>query len=281
LYLPEDHRPDVRYPAIVIGGSLTSVKEQMSGNYANVLAQRGFITLAIDYRRYGESGGEPRQYENPDDKADDLSAAVTYLAARSDVRADGVGLLGICTSGGNVLYAAARDRRVRAVATIAAHLASPSVIASVPVYGGREGIERHRAQGQAARAEYERTGLNRQIVCYHDSDPEAGFVGPLVYYWDKRRGDVPAWKNALAAMSWEPWLAFDPVREAAGITAATLIIHSDGCVMPDQARRAHAALTGPKQLHWMTGDHMDFYDDPGLVAEAADAVAAHHHRHLG
>src|SRR5437773_1372725 len=64
LYLPADAFPGARHPAIVVGGSLTSVKEQMSAAYARAMAERGFVALAIDYRHYGESGGEPRQYEN-------------------------------------------------------------------------------------------------------------------------------------------------------------------------------------------------------------------------
>jgi fermentation-respiration switch protein FrsA (DUF1100 family) len=66
------------YPGVAAAGSLTSVKEQMAENYAAELARRGIIALAIDYRHFGESGGEPRQYENPDTKAQDLSAAAAY-----------------------------------------------------------------------------------------------------------------------------------------------------------------------------------------------------------
>ncbi len=63
------------------------------------MAGRGFMALAIDYRHYGESGGEPRQYEDPEAKALDLSAALTLLGPRADVRSDGLLLLGVCTSG--------------------------------------------------------------------------------------------------------------------------------------------------------------------------------------
>ncbi|MFL6835082.1 MAG: hypothetical protein ACJ8F0_21095 [Xanthobacteraceae bacterium] len=36
----------------------------MGGIYAAEMAQRGIIGLAIDYRNFGESGGEPRQYDD-------------------------------------------------------------------------------------------------------------------------------------------------------------------------------------------------------------------------
>ena len=51
--------------AVVTTGPLTSVKEQATGHYAEALAERGFAALAFDHRTFGESEGEPRQFENP------------------------------------------------------------------------------------------------------------------------------------------------------------------------------------------------------------------------
>jgi fermentation-respiration switch protein FrsA (DUF1100 family) len=279
LYVPADYAQGTRYPAVVVVGSLTSVKEQMGGIYAIEMARRGFVALAIDYRHYGESGGEPRQYEDPEAKAADLSAAVTYLASRPDVRTDGIALLGVCTSGGTVLYTAARDERVAAVASVASHLAEPSITPAL--YGGVEGVARRREAGKAARAAYEATGENALIFAYHNTDTTASHVAPMEYYMDQTRGGrVKAWTNAFAVMSWENWLDFDPVSEAARVTIPALIVHTDNCALPDQARKTYAALKGPKTMHWTTGDHFQFYDGPEKVAEAADVTAEHFRRHL-
>ena len=51
--------------AVVTTGPLTSVKEQATGAYARALAERGFAALAFDHRTFGESEGEPRQFERP------------------------------------------------------------------------------------------------------------------------------------------------------------------------------------------------------------------------
>ena len=99
LYLPADHRSTGTFPAVAVAGSLISVKEQIGGIHAAEMAKRGIVALAIDYRNYGESGGAIRQYEDPAAKAEDLAAAVGFLGNRSDCRPDGVGLLGVCTSG--------------------------------------------------------------------------------------------------------------------------------------------------------------------------------------
>ena len=272
LYLPRDHVPGRRYPAAVVGGSLTSVQEQMGGIYAAELADRGVIALAVDYRNFGQSGGEPRQFEDPAGKSRDLSAAAAFLAERADVA--GVGLLGVCTSGGTVLYAAAEDRRIRAVATVAGWFAEPAVTPGL--YGGPEAVAERRERGRVATRRYRETGVVDVIPAYHDTDQTASHVGPMEYYMDRARGGgVPEWRNEFAVMSWEPWLDFDPVARASRVTAPTLIVHSDDSALPDQARKVHGLLGGPKALHWATGQHFDFYDQPQPVQAAADAVAAH------
>lgn len=52
-----------------------AVKEQSSDLYAQKLAEKGFVTLAIDLSYWGESEGQPRNSVNPDVYAEDFSAA--------------------------------------------------------------------------------------------------------------------------------------------------------------------------------------------------------------
>jgi fermentation-respiration switch protein FrsA (DUF1100 family) len=77
LYKPQNFEPAKKYPAILVGGSWTTVKEQMSGLYAEELAKQGFITLAIDPRYFGESEGQPRFWENPFAKIADFKNTIT------------------------------------------------------------------------------------------------------------------------------------------------------------------------------------------------------------
>lgn len=272
LYLPEGYDPARRYPAVAVGGSFTSVKEQMGGIHAVEMARRGVMALAIDYRNYGQSSGAIRQYEDPATKAVDLSAALRFLASRSDV--SGTGLLGVCTSGGTVLYTAAADPNVRAVATVAGYYADPALMAVIK--GSAEAVERLRAEGRRARKHYEATGEIETVLAYHPTDKTAASVSPNQYYMDQTRGGgVPAWRNAFAVMAWEPWIDFDPVSQASRVTAPTLVIHSDGSAFPKQARKVYELLAGPKELHWAEGTHFDFYDQAAQVRASADRVAAH------
>lgn len=58
LYKPKNTQGHLA--AIAVSGPYGAVKEQVSGRYAQTLAERGFLTIAFDPSYYGESGGTPR-----------------------------------------------------------------------------------------------------------------------------------------------------------------------------------------------------------------------------
>lgn len=78
LYEPKEKSGE-KMAAIAVTGPFGAVKEQVSGLYAQTLAERGFVTLAFDPSFTGESGGVVRDVASPDINTDDISAAVDYL----------------------------------------------------------------------------------------------------------------------------------------------------------------------------------------------------------
>lgn len=113
LYMPKSRGTSM--PAIVVGGPFGAVKEQSSGLYAQVMAERGFVTVAFDGSFTGESGGQPRNVASPDINTEDFSAAVDFIGNLPDVDRERIGMIGICGWGGMALNAAAVDKRVKAV----------------------------------------------------------------------------------------------------------------------------------------------------------------------
>lgn len=112
LYIPV--HAEGKLPAIAVCGPFGAVKEQVSGLYAQELAERGFLTVAFDPSFTGESGGQPRYVASPDINTEDFCAAVDYLSTRNDVNPEQIGILGICGWGGLAVNAAAMDTRIKA-----------------------------------------------------------------------------------------------------------------------------------------------------------------------
>ncbi|STI86374.1 hydrolase [Escherichia coli] len=79
IYFPPKFDETRQYQAIVLSHPGGGVKEQTAGTYAKKLAEKGFVTIAYDASYQGESGGEPRQLENPYIRTEDISAVIDYL----------------------------------------------------------------------------------------------------------------------------------------------------------------------------------------------------------
>lgn len=118
MYLPKDMNNGQKYPAIVVAPPYGGVKEQSAGLYAQEMAARGFVTMAIDPSFNGDSGGTPRHTSSPEIFVEDINAAVDFLGTRPFVDRNEIGAIGICGSGAFALSAAAVDPRIKAVATI-------------------------------------------------------------------------------------------------------------------------------------------------------------------
>ena len=73
-----------KLPAIAVCGPFGAVKEQAAGLYAQIMAERGFLTLAFDPSFTGESGGTPRYMASPDINTEDFQAAVDYLSTSAE-----------------------------------------------------------------------------------------------------------------------------------------------------------------------------------------------------
>lgn len=115
MYTPKN--AEGKLAAIAVSGPFGAVKEQASGLYAQILAERGFLTIAFDPSFTGESGGHPRYMASPDINTEDFQAAVDFLSVQENVDPEKIGIIGICGWGGMALNAAALDTRIKATVT--------------------------------------------------------------------------------------------------------------------------------------------------------------------
>ncbi|MGX7111966.1 alpha/beta hydrolase [Gemella cuniculi] len=118
VYTPANYDEKKLYPAVTVAHPNGGVKEQVAGMFAQKLAENGFITIAADAAYQGESTGEPRNTDYPENRIEDIQAMADYLTTFSGVDGQRIGALGICGGGGYTIAAASRDKRFKAVATI-------------------------------------------------------------------------------------------------------------------------------------------------------------------
>jgi uncharacterized protein len=272
LYTPEKFDQSKKYPTVLVGGSWTTIKEQMSGLYAEELAKQGFITLSIDPRYFGESEGQPRFWENPSAKIADFKNAITFLETVQGVDTNNIFLTAVCASSGYMANVVSHDKRVKGFATIAAWLHDNEAVKLI--YGGEEGVQTKIRQAQVAKKEFAENGVVKYIPSISTTDNTAAMFGPFDYYLDANRGAVPQWSaDKFAVMSWEDWLTFNPMTVAKSIQVPTLMIHSDGAVLGDYVKKFFNDIPHDnKVLHWTEGTQFDFYDQPKQVSESVAAI---------
>jgi len=267
LYLP------ARQPAaaVVTTGPLTSVKEQATGNYALALAQRGFAALAFDHRTFGESGGEPRQFESPEGKAEDVRAAVTALRSDGRTRDLAVVAVGICAGGGYMARAVADDERIRAFAGVAGYYSDAAAFAESSPDAYHAAIDR----GMAAERRWRESGVAETIPAVAPGGGDVAMPLREAYeFYGTPRGAVDNYINRFAVQSLSYTTRFDAQEAAARITVPFLLVHSEHALAPPLARNFYATVTTHKSELWLDSEgQIDFYDDARLIDPAADAIA--------
>ena len=267
LFLPADGKPA---GVLVAVGPLTSVKEQAGGTYAQAMAERGHAALAFDYRYFGESGGQPRQFESPEANIEDIKSAATALLADDRLKDLPLGGLGICFGAGPMVRAVAEDPRFRAFAGVAGVYTENAKTIARMGDAYQTSIDR----GRAAERRWRETGEAETIPAVA---PDGGDVAmPLreaYEFYGTPRGQVPNYVNGYAVQSLAHSLPFDVRGAADALDVPVLVVHSETALVPDLAHAFYSAVQSPKRELWLDSQgQIDFYDDPKLINPAADAV---------
>ncbi|QIQ06582.1 alpha/beta hydrolase [Streptomyces liangshanensis] len=291
LYTPDAPGPRTEaphpLPAIVVGHPASGVKEQAAGLYAERLAREGFVTLAFDAAHQGESEGVPRGLEDPDQRVEDIKAAVSFLGVRPEVDPDRIGALGICASGGYVVPAAATDHRIGAVATVSAAdigrqfregadgTQDPAVV---------RGMLDAAAAARSAEARGEGAGV---FPIFPATEEEARALGPHTFDgWEYYRTDRARHPRSAEAFTWnsvDRIVTFEPFRFVSLIAPRPLLmIVGTEAVTSHMTTEAFADAGEPKRLHWIDGaSHVDLYDKDKYVTPAVAELTAFFRKRLG
>ncbi|WP_295731950.1 alpha/beta hydrolase [uncultured Muribaculum sp.] len=230
LYIPKNSKG--KLPAIAVSGPFGAVKEQVSGRYAQEMAERGFLTIAFDPSFTGESGGTPRYVASPDINTEDFSAAVDYLLTRDDVNSDRIGIIGICGWGGFAVNAAANDPRIKA--TLASTMYDMSRVNANGYFDASTPDERHALRERLAtqRTADIRNGyytLGGGVVDPLPADAPQ-FVKDYYDYYKTARGYHPRSLNSnggFNATSPIPFINLPLLTYANEIRNAVMLVHGE------------------------------------------------------
>lgn len=96
---------------VIMSGGTSVTKEPASDLFAPRFNDAGYAVLAFDPRRFGESGGSPRQIVRFDEQVADWQAAMEYAAGLPDVDPDRIALWGFSLAGGHLFRVAAGSPR--------------------------------------------------------------------------------------------------------------------------------------------------------------------------
>jgi uncharacterized protein len=264
-----------RRACVVMAHGAGGTKRSGLQPYAQRFADAGFHVLVIDYRHFGDSGGQPRQLLDPRRQVDDILAAVSYARSRDDVDPGRIALWGTSYGGGNVVVAAVRDGRVAAV------------VSQCPAMDGVTGTWRALTQpGGTARtlldvmravtADLVAATLNRPPVYVALVGPPGS--GAVMSAPDSepgyRRIAGPDWVNEVCARLAVTGLNHRPIRVADRLPCPWLIQICDrDTVAPTTSAVNAARRAGSRAVtrHYNLG-HFDIYVDQGFDAAVRDQL---------
>ena len=284
LYKPKG--AEGRLPALAVCGPFGAVKEQCSGLYAQIMAERGFLTLAFDPSFTGESGGSPRYVASPDINTEDFQAAVDFLSVHEGADPERIGIIGICGWGGMALNAAAIDTRIKA--TVASTMYDMSRVNAKGYFDSEDSPEqRHekRLALNAQRTEDYKNGYYKRAGGVVDPLPEDApfFVKDYYDYYKTPRGyhkrslnSNEGW-NVTSSLS---FLNMPILQYSSEIESAVLLIHGDKAHSCYFSRDAFEKLQGDnKELLIIPGAvHTDLYDRTDIIP--FDKITAFFRRYL-
>lgn len=273
LHLPADFDANGSYPALVVVHPGGGVKEQTAGLYAAKMAAEGFVALAFDAAYQGESGGEPRQFEDPHQRAEDARAAVDHLTTLKFVDRARIAALGVCAGGGYALDAATSDPRLKAVGTVSGLCVGSMFRRGWDGSGDPASALALRAMGAERRtAEANGEAVASLPLAPEKDDPAlpADLRDAYAYYHTPRAAHPNA-PGVTPVRSLTRLVAYDALHMADLLLTQPLLLiaGSEAGSMWHSARALEVAASTEKRLYVVKGaNHMDLYDGPAFVAEA-------------
>lgn len=278
------HYPGSNDACVILAGGAAVTKGPGTEKFAEKFNDAGFDVLAFEYRRLGNSGGQPRQIVNIREQLEDWQALIAYARALPGVDPQKVAIWGFSLSGGHVLQVAARTPDLGAVIAQAPN--ADGLDAFSHVFRHTRFTDGIRLVGLAiADAVGGLFGREPLLV------PLAAPPGTTAFYTtpdslngqptlnpDGRYDDE--WQTEVAARSTLLPVFQRPIREADKIECPLLVVacDADGVIPPKPAYEV-ASKAPHGELFVIRGGHYSPYQE-GIFDETVAAEVEFLERHL-
>lgn len=283
LFLPPGAGP---FPAVAIMGPVAFIKEQSPLQYASRIVRQGIAALIFDPRYHGASSGEPRRYESPQAKIEDLSASIDFLTAHESIDANKIGIVGICQGVNWAIETTIRDKRVKSLALVAGHYLVPEVANMYA--GGEEGVAKRIQNSRKAQAAYEKNGEvqyidivgSQQALLTNEAINDWYMPWANHAPWFASRGQ---WENRITAMSEEGIWGWRIDKTLRKLKTDVVMIHADHAASgPAVPRKLFDSIPAKnKKLHWIDGaNQFMFYENPITIDKAIVPLSRHFNKTL-
>ena len=101
--------------AVVMLAGLSGTMDSSLAPFAEAICETGTIAIMFDYRHFGLSGGQPRQFLSVSRQLRDATAVIQYARQRSDVDENNIGLWSSSFGGGLGVHTAVTDGKIKAL----------------------------------------------------------------------------------------------------------------------------------------------------------------------
>ncbi|WP_406164843.1 alpha/beta hydrolase [Streptomyces sp. NBC_00996] len=275
------HYPGSNGGCVIMAGGTSVTKEPASDLFAARFNDAGFAVLAFEHRRFGESGGTPRQIVRFDEQVADWHAAIEYAAGLPDVDPDRISVWGFSLAGGHVFRVAADHPRLACA------------IAQTPLVDARA-VAPHALRSMTPLALLRLLGLGV-------ADTLGGLVGrsPLLVPTAGPRGAVASlttpdamdgdraldperrhtnWEQTVAARIVLQFGGYRPGRHASRIRCPLLVVvcDQDQSALPGPAVRAARNVPGSEVVHLSGRHYAPFLESHEQAVEAEIAFLQKH-----
>jgi uncharacterized protein len=113
LYLPQNTRGP--FPCVILSNGFGGTKDMVLEKYALLFAENGIAAIAFDYRYFGTSGGQPRQFFNGIKRQQDIKAAINFARNHQSINPNKIILWGTSAGAAYGINIAAEDQKIAGV----------------------------------------------------------------------------------------------------------------------------------------------------------------------